>query len=191
MAVLFQFDKITFFMFYIITFLWIIEFALFPSKHESTAEKKSFFKILAVILISHLLTIFFTLLGWFRLASDTKIFEIIALILYGTGLSLRYISIFYLGRYFTRNVHVEDSHELISKGPYKFLRHPLYLGLLLLTISVPIFFANGMMMIFSTVLMFWILNRRMSIEESLMEHKLGSTYLLWKNSRYRFIPFIY
>jgi protein-S-isoprenylcysteine O-methyltransferase Ste14 len=191
MSVFFQFDKITFYLFYIITFLWIFEFVLFPSKNETTAEKKSFFKILAIILVSHLLTIILTFLGWFRLTTTSQVFEVIALIIYAIGLSLRYISIFYLGKYFTRDVHVDKTHELISNGPYKFLRHPLYLGLLLLTISVPIFFANGFMIVVSTIMMFWILNRRMSIEESLMEEKLGSTYLHWKLSRYRFIPFIY
>jgi protein-S-isoprenylcysteine O-methyltransferase Ste14 len=104
---------------------------------------------------------------------------------------LRYISILYLGKHFTRDVEVSKTQTLISKGPYRWLRHPLYLGLFLLTISVPLFFQNWLMTILSSIAMFFMLNHRMNIEETLMEDVIGNTYIEWKKTRYRFIPWIY
>ena len=193
MSILFQFDRIEFILFHVITILWILEFVIFPShfKGKDKNETKTFLKILGVLLISHTLTITFTVLGWFKINNDLdKIWIYLSLFTYPVGLVLRYISIIYLGTYFTRDVEVSKDQKLVSKGPYRILRHPLYLGLYLLTISVPLFFANWLMTIVSMVIMFMILNVRMQIEEKLMEEALRKAYTIWKKKRYRFIPFI-
>ena len=193
MSILFQFDRIEFILFHVITILWILEFVIFPShfKGKDKNETKTFLKILGVILISHTLTITFTVLGWFKINNDLdKIWIYLSFFTYPVGLVLRYISIIYLGTYFTRDVEVSKDQKLVSKGPYRILRHPLYLGLYLLTISVPLFFANWLMTIVSMVIMFMILNVRMQIEEKLMEEALRKAYTIWKKKRYRFIPFI-
>ncbi len=93
--------------------------------------------------------------------------------------------------FFTRNVAVSERHELISTGPYKILRHPLYLGLFLLSTSVPLFFSNIILIPFSYVFMGYILNHRMVLEEHILETQLGTRYKEWKRVRYKFIPFIY
>ena len=132
-----------------------------------------------------------TVLDWFRIDTMHHPLMILSLFTYPLGLGLRYISIVYLGNHFTRDVEVSTTQTLISKGPYRILRHPLYLGLFLLTISVPLFFQNWLMTIVSSVGMFLILNQRMNIEEKLMTDVIGEEYISWKNQRYRFIPWIY
>lgn len=193
MSILFQFQRPSFILFYLITLLWIGEFWFFPNHYKGTDrnETRSFLRILAIILVSHGVTITFTVLGWFRLEALYHPLWIASLITYPLGLILRYVSILYLGQHFTRNVEVSQSQTLISNGPYRILRHPLYLGLFLLTISVPLFFQNWMMTIVSSGMMFLILNHRMTIEETMMEQVIGEDYRLWKKLRYRFIPFLY
>ena len=184
-----------YYLFYSVTVLWIAEFVIFPShlKKQSKQEKKSFFFILQFILIIIVLNFILGLLNIGILESEqTRLFfNYIGITLYVIGLSLRYISIIHLGRFFTRHVAVSDTHELISSGPYKILRHPLYLGLFLLSTSVPLFFSNILLTPLAYVLMGYILNHRMVIEEHILETNLGQTYSTWKQSRYKFIPFIY
>ena len=133
-----------YYLFYVVTILWIAEFVIFPShlKKQSKQEKKSFFFILQFILLIILLNFF---LGWLQIGTldnqfTQNILNYVGITLYILGLLLRYVSIIHLGRFFTRNVAVSDTHELISSGPYKILRHPLYLGLFLLSTSVPFLF---------------------------------------------------
>ena len=184
-----------YYLFYSVTVLWIAEFVIFPShlKKQSKQEKKSFFFILQFILIIIVLNFILGLLNIGILESEqTRLFfNYIGITLYVIGLSLRYISIIHLGRFFTRHVAVSDTHELISSGPYKILRHPLYLGLFLLSTSVPLFFSNILLTPLAYVLMGYILNHRMVLEEHILETNLGQTYSTWKRSRYKFIPFIY
>ena len=47
------------------------------------------------------------------------------------GAVLRWWSIWHLGRFFTVNVAVAKDHRVIDTGPYRFVRHPSYSGLLL------------------------------------------------------------
>lgn len=192
MDIFFKFE-IPYILFYIITFFWILEFIVFPSKYESNdySEKKSFQIILTIIISTISLTIITTFFGFLTFSNELEIFRIIGIISYTIGILLRYISTLTLGRYFTRNVEVSKDQQLISHGPYRLLRHPLYLGLFLLLISVPLFFANWGMFIIGTIAIGLILNQRMKIEEASMEAVLGKSYSEWKAKRYRFIPFIY
>jgi protein-S-isoprenylcysteine O-methyltransferase Ste14 len=181
-------------MFYVITVLWILEFVVFRPKFKSqeNTEKRSFKQILFTIIFVITLTNILTLFDLYRLPETSlAMSRYIGISLYIIGILLRYISTITLGEYFTRDVSVEKSMVLKSHGVYRFLRHPLYLGLFLLVIAVPIFFGNYFMILAALLLMGKIINNRMQIEEMMLEKTLGETYLNWKKARYRFIPFIY
>jgi protein-S-isoprenylcysteine O-methyltransferase Ste14 len=47
------------------------------------------------------------------------------------GIGLRWYSIRSLGRFFTMNVAVQAGHRVVRTGPYRWVRHPSYTGLLL------------------------------------------------------------
>ncbi|HYP21025.1 MAG TPA: isoprenylcysteine carboxylmethyltransferase family protein [Chloroflexia bacterium] len=52
------------------------------------------------------------------------------------GLALRVFSILWLGPMFTRLVQILPGHRLVTSGPYRFVRHPSYSGLLLFFMGV-------------------------------------------------------
>lgn len=180
-----------YYVFYIVTVLWLLEFIAFPNKDKASTynEKKSFFRILALILLTVVLNFVFGYYQWLILT--TSWLKYLAIGLFVFGFLLRITSILYLGRFFTRHVEVQERHALVSSGPYLLLRHPLYLGLFLLTTSVPLFFGNMLIYGLSVLWMGYILNQRMRIEEQALEMNLGASYTLWKEKRYRFIPFIF
>lgn len=184
----------TYIVFYCVTALWIGEFLLFPSKYKSDdySEKKSFRRILSLTIMGIGMTL---LLSYFKIAYIEGLLGEIAsytgLIVYSLGILLRYSGAIYLGKYFTRDVEVSSDHELVSEGPYRILRHPLYLGLYFLSIGVPLFFRNTTAFLFTAIAMGLILNKRMVMEEKSMEATIGNRYTEWKSNRYRFIPYIY
>ncbi|MFP4287415.1 MAG: methyltransferase family protein [Candidatus Izemoplasmataceae bacterium] len=181
-------------LFYLITVLWILEFIVFRPKFKNTLnqETKTFKQILFTIIFVIFFTNLLTLFDLYRFeASTLTISHYLGIGLYSIGILLRYIASITLGEYFTRDVSVSKDMNLKSKGVYKYLRHPLYLGLFLLVIAVPLFFGNYFMMLTAILLMGKLINHRMIIEEMMLEKALGESYLTWKKARYRFIPFIY
>lgn len=183
-----------YFAFYIITVLWILEFAVFRPKvkDQTETETKSFKQILFTIIFVIVFTNTLTLFDLYRLEGRAlSISHYIGISFYIIGILLRYISTITLGEYFTRDVAVSNTMTLKSHGVYRFLRHPLYLGLFLLVIGVPLFFGNYFMTLAAILLMGKIINNRMTLEEMMLEKTLGKTYIDWKKARYRFIPFIY
>ncbi len=183
--------------FVIITLLWWLEFVIFPSPKgqdtsKSVQERQSFRRIMAAILASigfAIVTVNLELGLW--PAAWIPGLRNASVIMYAVGLGFRYGSLISLGKHFSRNVEVAADQELISSGFYRFLRHPLYLGLFLLATAVPLFMGSALGFFVAVILVGAMLNQRMALEERLMEEVMGSRYQAWKAKRFRFIPFIY
>lgn len=55
--------------------------------------------------------------------------QLIAIVLFLSGLALRCYAVFSLGKFFSTTVMTSDKHVLVELGPYRFIRHPAYTGL--------------------------------------------------------------
>ncbi len=180
------------FVFIICTLLWWAEFIFFPAPARKKRGRTSFLIIVFSIFLVVGLSILFTnqRIGIVTGAAGS-VMRTAGLLVYIMGLGIRYWSILELGELFTRGTEVEKGQALISSGLYNYLRHPLYLGLFLLTTGIPVFLQNFPISILAIFLLFLTLNNRMREEEALMERVIGSRYREWKEERYRFFPFIY
>ncbi|HCT30206.1 MAG TPA: hypothetical protein DIW31_05625, partial [Bacteroidales bacterium] len=63
--------------------------------------------------------------------SENNTIQFIGLVLVFIGFSLMNWSIMVLGKQFSINVTIQENHKLITNGPYKLIRHPRYLGIML------------------------------------------------------------
>jgi protein-S-isoprenylcysteine O-methyltransferase len=79
-----------------------------------------------------------------RLLSETWAWSGIAAML--AGLVLRIWAIRVLGAFYTRTLKTAVGQHLIAEGPYRLVRHPSYLGDLLLWLGAGIATANGIVM---------------------------------------------
>ncbi len=180
--------------FILITLLWWMEFRIFPSTgtRRQDAGSQSFKFILAAILSTILVTIIFVIIDFGVITGfPGRSLQTLGIAVYFSGLVLRYWCSYLLGIYFTRDIVVQEGQELVSSGPYRILRHPLYLGLLLLTVGVPLYFASLPGLFLGGILMFWAIRKRILIEERKLSEALGKKYTDWGKNRYRLIPFIY
>ena len=107
------------------------------------------------------------------------------------GMSWRWKAILYLGKYFTVDISVQPRQPVIDTGPYRLIRHPAYLGSLLMFLGTGLTFAHPvavLAMVVPTTLTFLY---RMRIEEHLLLEKLGSPYQAYLARTKRLLPFLY
>lgn len=108
------------------------------------------------------------------------------------GFILRMYSSYTLGPYFTFNLGTRKDHKLIKSGPYKYLLHPSYTGIYMMTIGSLLFFNLNLMFVSLLIFLnFYYLHSRIIVEESILENKFGLEFTIYKRTRKRIIPFIY
>jgi protein-S-isoprenylcysteine O-methyltransferase len=111
--------------------------------------------------------------------------------LFFLGLALRWYAIVYLGRYFTVNVAIHSSHEVIDTGPYRRIRHPSYTGALLAFLGVALCLGNWLSMLIIMAPITWAFTWRISTEEAALANALGSPYINYMSRTKRLAPYIY
>jgi protein-S-isoprenylcysteine O-methyltransferase Ste14 len=67
---------------------------------------------------------------------------IVGMVLLTAGAALRWGSFWALGQYFTFTVDVSTDQDVVTRGPYRVLRHPGYTGGLLAVIGIGVIYAN-------------------------------------------------
>jgi len=119
------------------------------------------------------------------------------------GAVLRLWCFWELGHLFTYTLTIRKEHKLVITGPYRFLCHPSYTGILLFSAGLAcnvdcavytyyianlpfiIYFIIDMAM--SAIPLFF----RMSAEDQMLASHFGKSWELYRNDRWRLVPFIY
>lgn len=108
-----------------------------------------------------------------------------------TGLMIRIQSILTLRQYFTYSVAKVDQHQLIESGLYKVIRHPGYLGQLMIFLGLSISLANWLAILAMMIPVAIGYGYRIRVEEKFMLEQLGENYLDYQKRTKRIIPMIY
>jgi protein-S-isoprenylcysteine O-methyltransferase Ste14 len=115
----------------------------------------------------------------------------IGIVLMWCGIGLRLWSFMTLGRYFTFTVMTSSDQPVITTGPYNFLRHPSYLGILLVLTGIGATYANWLSLAALAVLPPLGFVYRIRVEEKALSSTLGSAYTSYASARKRLIPFVW
>jgi protein-S-isoprenylcysteine O-methyltransferase Ste14 len=107
----------------------------------------------------------------------------------GCGLALAVWARFILGRNWSGVVTLKEDHELVQRGPYRFVRHPIYTGLQSMFLGTAIAFGRlaafiAVPLVFAS---FWI---KLSQEERLMLKQFPGDYQDYQRRVKRIIPFV-
>jgi len=106
------------------------------------------------------------------------------------GILVRQWAIFVLGRFFTVTVSVQKNQKVVDYGPYQFVRHPSYLGLLLIIIGVGLALGSWAGILILLVMNGIALGYRIQIEEKVLVSELGKDYVEYTKRTKRLIPFV-
>jgi len=95
-----------------------------------------------------------------------------------------------LGANWSANVTFKENHELITSGPYKHVRHPIYSGIILIVFGAFVYSATLFM--FLVFILFFIgAYYKARKEEKLLIIHFPDTYLEYKKHTKSIIPFVF
>jgi protein-S-isoprenylcysteine O-methyltransferase Ste14 len=174
-----------------VTALWAAEFVFFPSRRygEREADRDGFWVLVAVILGTFAVSgLLYHVRGTRLPDSAAHVARTAGIAAYAVGIVLRYWAAWTLGPWFSRVLRAGAGQALVDRGPYRWLRHPLYVGLFLLAAGMNLMMATVLGSVLGLVTTAWALNRRMAQEERLLEVTIGPRYRAWMQARYRFVP---
>lgn len=126
-----------------------------------------------------------------RIEPSSAVYDVVALACLLAGVSLRWSAILTLGRLFTINVAIDKDHSLILVGPFRWLRHPAYSGLLLAFLGVALSLRNWLSVAIVMVPISLALLYRMEVEEQALRERFGEAYERYAARTRRLIPFFY
>ena len=93
-----------------------------------------------------------------------------------------------LGSNFSTSLRIKDGHTLVTSGPYRWIRHPMYTAFYLLHFSAFLLMANWFIGITWIAGLTMIIALRIRREEAMMIEKFGESYRYYMMSTSRFIP---
>ena len=106
------------------------------------------------------------------------------------GFGLRIWSMSMLGKFYTRTLKVTENQSIVRAGPYRFIRHPGYLGSILIWSGVAASTTNWIVLLTVLVVMFGVYIYRIQSEEKMLL-ALNADYVGYRKHTWRLIPLIY
>ena len=153
-------------------------------------DKASIYLLLSLIAIGFYLAFQFGMSKTGRIYHWNTMFAI-GVILVIAGMIIRITSIQTLKQHFTFTVTKIEGHELIESGLYKYIRHPGYLGQILLFGGIGISMSNWLSAVSMLIPVCIGFIYRIYVEEKFMTQQMGKAYLDYKSRTKRLIPFFY
>ena len=107
------------------------------------------------------------------------------------GLTVRVWAARVLGAYYTRTLRTSSTQSLVEEGPYRLVRHPGYLGVLLLWLGAGLASANVLVAGLIAISMGRAYRRRIRSEEAMLTNTFGEDYVAYTRRTRRLIPWVY
>lgn len=107
------------------------------------------------------------------------------------GLAVRWAAVLSLGRAFSTNVAIHHRHALRTSGLYRWVRHPSYLGMLLIFGSIGVWKANWLSLAIVLVFPTAALLYRIHVEERALLEAFGEDYRQYRENTHALVPGVY
>lgn len=114
----------------------------------------------------------------------------VGLVIFTIGVILSFWGPIHLGQQYSFNLTLQEGHTLVTDGPFSYIRHPRYLGLIFWILGVSFIYLSIAGLVITgvmTLLLAW----RIYDEENLLQHEFGQQWINYCQQTKRIIPLIY
>jgi protein-S-isoprenylcysteine O-methyltransferase Ste14 len=114
---------------------------------------------------------------------------VLGLVLFAVGLGFAIWARVHMGRNWGAPMSQKEHPELVTSGPYRLVRHPIYSGILVATLGTAV--ALGWVWLIAVVLAGVYFCYAAIVEERLLTEEFPDTYPAYRRSTKMIVPFIY
>jgi len=114
-----------------------------------------------------------------------------AMAAFWSGLLLYSWALQTLGAFFRTSVTLLDGQKLVTRGPYRLLRHPAYTGGILIFAGIGLAMGNWVSAIGSTLLMALGYAWRIHVEEHALSERFGAEFEAQRRRTWAVIPLVW
>ncbi|MCU1291922.1 MAG: isoprenylcysteine carboxyl methyltransferase [Bryobacterales bacterium] len=104
------------------------------------------------------------------------------------GVGLRLWAVLKLRERYTRTLLIQDEHSIERGGPYRWLRHPGYLGSLLVLNGIALASGNWITLLASLIATLAAYTHRIKVEDEMLVAVLGESYAQYRREVKALIP---
>jgi len=124
-----------------------------------------------------------------RFVADRQVTGIAGTLITATGLLFAVWARMHLGQYWSTRPGIKVDHRLVRTGPYRYVRNPIYTGILIGFIGTA--FVIGLWVaIFAVAVGFMGVLAKIHAEENLLLEKFGDEYVRYRQDVKALIPFV-
>ncbi|MCI4349985.1 MAG: isoprenylcysteine carboxylmethyltransferase family protein [Thermoplasmata archaeon] len=114
----------------------------------------------------------------------------VGLALLGTGIAVRLWAVRSLGRFFSYVVELQSEHRIVTAGPYRWLRHPSYTGVILAALGYAVIVGSWAGALVVAAGVGGVIGYRVSVEERALLARFGPEYRVYIGRTWRLFPFL-
>ena len=108
-----------------------------------------------------------------------------------SGFLLRHWSILILGKYFRTTVELARDHKVVQTGPFRYIRHPSYSGMILFCVGYGLVAQNWLSLIAAVLFPTVSLLYQIKIEETALVQGIGAEYKDYQKKTKKLIPMLW
>jgi len=168
--------------------LWLFAEAKVAKKEIGQKETSIDFGSLEVYALSRAVLVL-TGLATTTVHKELNWMPVLGLILFIVLIVFRLYAINHLGQFYSHRVRIKEGHNIVDTGPYNFIRHPAYTGMIIGHLGFTLFFFNYWTLSIWALFHVPAVVYRIMVEEKALYQLEG--YPEYAESRKRLVPFLW
>jgi len=149
------------------------------------SDSGSYVVIFIAIFLEISLSIYFRMQN---IGTLTGLFQWLGLFLMVAGAAFRQWALIHLGRFFSRTVQIESEHKVITSGPYQWIRHPAYTGMIAVYTGLSMAIGTWLGTLTAFIVVAASLLYRIRVEEQALLAALGNEYREYRQQTWQLFP---